>query len=187
MNLIYDNLGRTERFLIENLIGTSYVVDLGVVTATDQSTVDVQHAVIQVRYGKELPPTVTRKVEVVWLFPGVWNLKAGDVVLLLGLKDYVKRAQGASVSKTDVPLHYTQATLKAVPIRSSSAPTVIAVDSANLVQIKNAAASLYTAIQNLVQGIQGGTYGGAGAPGPFVDTTGKVATALTQLGQIMKA
>lgn len=178
MNPIFDNLGRQPRWLIENLIGTSYVVDVGVVIATDQSTVDVQHAVQQVRYGKTLPATVTRKIEVLWPFPGTWQISVGDPVLLLGTKDYVESTKAISVGPTDVPLHYTQTNLKAVPIYPSGTA---------LIQIKNAAASLYTIVQNLVQGIQGGTYGGAGAPGPFVDTTGKVAAALTQLGQLLKA
>ncbi len=185
MNPIFDNLGRQPRWLIENLIGTSYIVDLGVVVSTDQTTVDVQHAVIQVKYGKELPPTVTRKVEVVWLFPGVWNIQAGDVMLLLGLKDYVKKAQGVSVAKTDVPVHYTQATLKAVPVRSSAAQGVIAFDSANLLQIKNTAASLYTILSTLIQGIQGALCAFPGSP--LVDTTTLIAQAAVQLGQLLKA
>jgi len=183
MNPVFDQLGRQPRWLIENLIGASYIVDLGVVVATDQTTVDVQHAVIQVKYGQELPETVTRNVEVLWTFPGTWNLHARDVVLLVGLKDYVKRAQGASVGTTDVPLHYTQETLKAIPIRASSAQTVIKVDSEGLLQVKNAVASLFTIFQDIIQGVQGGAYGS----GAFVDTTTKMTAAAALLGQLLKA
>ena len=33
------------------------------------------------------------------MFPGVWNIQAGDVMLLLGLKDYVKKVQGCRLRR----------------------------------------------------------------------------------------
>jgi hypothetical protein len=56
--------------------------------------------------------------------------------------------------------------------------------SGGLLQIKTAAASLYTIIQTLIQGIQGATcVNGA----PLTDTTTKIAQSMIQLGQLLKA
>lgn len=192
-NPVLESIGRTPKWLIEDVLAGKYILDLGIVQGTDQTTVDVQHTVIPTVYGKGLgsggspDPVVTKKVEVVWAFPGNWTLQQGDIVLLLGLRAYVKTAYAKSPAKTDIGLSYTRETMKAVPLYSSVHGATITVDGSNLVHIKNAAASLYTAIQNFIQGVQGGTYGGSGAPGPFVDTTGKVSLALSQLGQIMGA
>jgi hypothetical protein len=49
--------------------------------------------------------------------------------------------------------------------------------------IGNSTSDLKTALTNLIQGIQGATFGGY----PCVDATGKIATALIQLGQILDA
>jgi hypothetical protein len=184
-----ENLGLQIRDLIENILYNSFILDIGIVTAVNGggATVDVEHAIQLNKLGTVLPPTVTKHVEVVWAFPGNWTLANGDIVLLVGLKDYLKTAYVSAPASTDIPLHYTQMTMKAIPLYSSMHQAQITIDGSNLVHIKNAAASLYTAIQNFIQGVQGGTYGGSGTPGPFVDTTGKVALALTQLGQILGA
>ena len=188
-NPILENLGIKERDLIENILATSFILDLGIVTAVHGggASVDVQHAIQLNKLGTTLPPTVTKNVEVVWTFPGNWALTQGDIVLLVGMKDFLKTAYATAPGPTDIPLHYTQETMKAIPLYSAKHSATITVDGSNLVHIKNAAASLFTAIQNFIQGVQGGTYGGSGTPGPFVDTTGKVTQALTQLSQIMGA
>lgn len=193
-NPILENLGIKERDLIENILATSFILDLGIVTAVHGggASVDVQHAIQLNKLGTTLPPTVTKNVEVVWPFPGNWSLTQGDIVLLVGMKDFLKTAYATAPGPTDIPLHYTQETMKAIPLYSAKHSATITVDGSNLVQIKNAAASLYTAIQNLIQGIQGATYipypgGITSLPVAIADTTGKIATALAQLGQIMKA
>lgn len=182
-NQVLEAMGRTDSWLISAVVSGMEIVDLGVVVATDQRTVDVQHAVVQQAAGVKLPATVTRSVEVVWLFAGTWNVAVGDAVLLLGLKDYVARADGASAGPTDVPLHYSQETMKALPLYPSSRGARIQVDAGGLFHVKNASASLFTVLQTLIQGIQGATAGG----NPIVDATTKIAQALTQLGQLMGA
>lgn len=147
---VVDAVGRTPRWLIEDVIAGKYLVDLGIVQSTDQSTVDVQHAVIRKAYGTPLGPTVTKGLEVVWAFPGSWTLAAGDIVLLLGMKDYVKTAHVSAPAETDVGWSYTQETMKAVPLYSSKHKAQITIDGSDLVHIKNAAASLFTVLNTLV-------------------------------------
>ena len=182
---VLENLGLQIRDLIENIIANSFILDIGIVQSVNGggTSVNVQHAIQLNKYGQTLPPTVTNNVEVAWAFPGNWTLAQGDIVLLVGLKDYVKTIYTSAPSPTDIPLHHTQETMKAIPLYSAMHAAAITVDGSNLVHIKNAAASLYTVLNNLIVGIQGATAGG----NPIVDTTTKIATALTQLGQIMGA
>ena len=186
-NPILENLGLQLRDLIENIIATSFILDLGIVMAVrgGGANVDVQHAVQLNKLGTTLPPTVTKNVEVVWPFPGNWALTQGDIVLLVGMKDFLKTAYATAPGPTDVPLHYTQETLKAIPLYSAKHSVTIAVDSANLLQVKNAAASLYTILSTLISGIQLAQCASPGSP--LVDTSTEIAQAMVQLGQLLKA
>ena len=56
-------------------------------------------------------------------------------------------------------------------------------DASGLIHVKNQNQSLATALNNLINGIQGATCPSGG--GPLVDTTGKIATALSQLGGLL--
>ncbi len=148
---ILDGLGLTDADLIDSIVSGKYVVDLGIVTATNQTTVDVKHAVVQQVSGAALPATVTKGVEILWPFPGTWTIAVGDLVLLLGAKDFVAQANGLSApATTDIAWHYTQETMKAIPIYSASKQAQITIDSSNLVHVKNAAASLFTILNNLL-------------------------------------
>ena len=186
-NPILENLGLQLRDLIENIIATSFILDLGIVTAVKGggANVDVQHAVQLNKLGTTLPPTVTKNVEVVWTFPGTWALTQGDLVLLVGLKDYVKTVGVSAPAPTDIPLHYSQETMKAIPLYSSLHAVSIAVDGANLLQVKNSAASLYTILSTLISGIQLAQCASPGST--LVDTSTKIAQAMVQLGQLLKA
>jgi len=175
---IYDAVGRMPAWLIENILASKFIVDVGVVQATDQTTVDVQHAIIPQKFGQTLQPTVTKRVEVLWPFPGTWQIATGDVVLLLGGKDFVKTAAGATPTTTDIPWHYTQETLKAVPLYSASKQAQIVIDAANLFHVKNAAASLFTVINNLLSALS--TFAVSCEAGP----TGLAAAATTLAGAL---
>ena len=186
-NPILENLGIKERDLIENILATSFILDLGIVTAVHGggASVDVQHAIQLNKLGTTLPPTVTKNVEVVWPFPGNWSLTQGDIVLLVGMKDFLKTAYATAPGPTDIPLHYSQETMKAIPLYSSLHAVSIAVDGANLLQVKNSAASLYTILSTLISGIQLAQCASPGSP--LVDTSTKIAQAMVQLGQLLKA
>lgn len=108
-------LGMTDRDLILALLGASFIVDVGVISAVNGNLVDVQHAIQPRSGGEQLESTETKGVELLWPYPVQWDVQAGDAVLLLGLKDYVRTVSGLQPGPTDVTLHYTQETMKAVP------------------------------------------------------------------------
>ena len=188
---LFANLGITERDLIKSIIASRFIVDFGIVVAVsaDKTQVDVQHAIQPKLFGTQLQTTVTKGVEVLWPASAAmaiqWDLAAGDTVLLVGLKDFVETVKVSAPAPTDVGLHYTQETMKAIPMGEYGTPAQVTINgSGGLLQIKTAAASLYTIIQTLIQGIQGATcVNGA----PLTDTTTKIAQSMIQLGQLLKA
>ena len=190
-DILMSGFGYTTRDLIRDIVAGRYIVDFGVITKVsgDKTKVDVEHAIQRKILGIQLPATMSHDVEVLWpasaQFSAKFDLAAGDTVLLLGLKDYVKTAKITRSDKTDVPLHYSQANLKALPVGlfNTSASVQLAI-SGGLVQLKNSSASLYTIVQTLIQGIQGAICVNGN---PLTDTTTKIAQSLTQLGQLFKA
>lgn len=115
--------GLSERDLITNILNSFFIVDYGYINKVNgDKTVNVTHSAKPVLLdGTELPETTTDNVEVLTIsgagFAIQWDYKAGDKVLLLGLKDYVPRVK--NVKKADVPkafIHYDRATIKALPL-----------------------------------------------------------------------
>lgn len=113
----------TDRDLISSVVNSFYIVDYGFVTAVNtDGSVNVTHAKRAVtRYGKTLPEVKTDNVQVLTFSGAGFSLKPdvkkGDKVLLLGLKDYVEDvADIASSSETEVFLHYSRETMKALPL-----------------------------------------------------------------------
>lgn len=113
----------SERDLIASIVSSFYIVDYGYINKVNgDKTVNVTHATKPVLTdGTELPETVTSNVEVLTIcgagFCVQWDYKAGDKVLLLGLKNYVPEA--GTVKQAEIPkafVHYTRATLKAIPL-----------------------------------------------------------------------
>lgn len=105
------------------MLASRFIVDYGYINKVNgDGTVDITHAVKGVMMdGTELPETVTPEVEV--LFPSGeefalrWQLKAGDRVLLVGLRDYVPKV--SAVDKAEPPkafLHYERGNVKALPL-----------------------------------------------------------------------
>ncbi len=155
-----EDIGLTEADLIRNVVANTFILDFGIVEAVNgDGTVDVQHAVQPTRLGYQLPPTVTRNVEVVWPSSSQFNppfeLAAGDTVLLVGLKDYVKTAKVSAPDYTDVPLHYTQQTMKAIPMGANKG-------AARFVTYTELNAALQSFLTALKAAVAAGCQGGSG-------------------------
>ena len=113
----------SEKDLITNILNNFFIVDYGYINKVNaDKTVNVTHAAKPVLMdGTELGETTTDNVEVLTIsgagFSIQWDYKAGDKVLLLGLKDYIPNV--GNVSKAEVPkafLHYDRTTIKAIPL-----------------------------------------------------------------------
>jgi len=110
-----------------------FMVDYGVVTKINSDkTIDVQHVVNPVSInGTVLPPYKTTSVEVMYpqsaCFGAYWPINVGDVVLLLGTKDFVSKTADVTADVTGVPpkifSHYQQRNLKAIPLSGKSSKT----------------------------------------------------------------
>jgi hypothetical protein len=112
-----------DRSLIESLVSSFYILDYGYIkTVHPDKTIDVVHAKRLKTYkGDSLKPTLTKGLEVLTLagagFSIQFDYKAGDKVLLLGLKDYVPKTKNVSTATdTTSYLHYSRETMKALPL-----------------------------------------------------------------------
>ncbi len=122
-NSIFLNEKLTERNIIESVLASHYIVDYGFIkNVNDDKTIDVVHAKqLKTLDGKSLKATITKKVEVLTLcgagFSINFDYKKGDKVLLLGLKDYIKKAADVNAAtETTTYMHYTRETIKALPL-----------------------------------------------------------------------
>ncbi len=120
----------------KSLIYDNIFLDYGIVTkVTDNATVDVTHAAIEVLLdGTEVPEVRSKDVEVLWPASSGFSMQneiaIGDKVLLLGLKSYVPAV--ADVDSAKVPKsfdHYNRATLKAIPLCSFNSDAACVVKS----------------------------------------------------------
>lgn len=123
MNSVFGAEKFNDRSLIESLVASFYILDYGYIkTVNPDKTVDVVHAKRLKAYtGKSLNPTTTKGLEVLTLAGSGFSLqidyKAGDKVLLLGLKDYVPKTEDVtSATETTSYLHYSRETMKALPL-----------------------------------------------------------------------
>jgi hypothetical protein len=123
MNDIFQAERYTDRNLIESILASFYINDYGYIKKVNpDKTVDVIHAkMLKTMDGQSLRPTTTKALEVLTLSCGGFALqvdyKAGDKVLLLGLKDYVPKTQQVAIpTETTSYLHYTRETMKALPL-----------------------------------------------------------------------
>lgn len=140
-NSIFENEKTTERTLIESILSSYFIIDYGFIKAVNQDkTINVTHAKQLKTYdGTTLKPTVTENVEVLTLagagFSFRFDYKKGDKVMLLGLKDYIKRVdEVTSATETTTYLHYSRETLKALPlcVFSDKAKVQISVEDGKL-------------------------------------------------------
>lgn len=112
----------TDRDLIEAVVNTYFIIDYGVVDKVNGDTVDVTHAKIQeLEDGTKLPALKTKGVELLTISTAGLSIKAdvkaGDKVLLLGLKDYVPAVKDVcDASAQTAFLHYKRDGMKALPL-----------------------------------------------------------------------
>ena len=123
MDNIFEAERYTDRDLIQSILASFYIIDYGYIKKVNpDKSIDVVHAkMLKTMQGENLRPTTTKSVEVLTLSCGGFALqvdyKAGDKVLLLGLKDYVPNtAKVLIATETTSYMHYTQETLKALPL-----------------------------------------------------------------------
>jgi hypothetical protein len=120
---LIENLGITKRDLIKSIIAEFFFADFGTVKAVHGSpptAVDVQHSVQPQLFGQQLETTVTKGIELLFIGGGAgmsfeWDVNQGDPVLLIGLRDIVSAANPVP-APPGVTLHYTQETMKAIPL-----------------------------------------------------------------------
>ncbi len=122
-NSVFESERLTERSLIESILSSFYIIDYGYIkTVNPDETIDVIHAKkLKLLNGKELNQTLTKKIEVLTVagsgFSFKFDYKKGDKVLLLGLKNYIKKVEDVtSATETTAYTHYTRETLKAIPM-----------------------------------------------------------------------
>lgn len=113
----------TDRAMVESLVSSFYIVDYGFINKVNaDKTVNVTHAKKQILLdGSELPAIETPNIEVLTIcgagFSLQFDYKAGDKVLLLGLKDFVGKVEEVKqASSPDTYIHYNRTTLKALPL-----------------------------------------------------------------------
>jgi hypothetical protein len=130
-----------DRNLIESIVSSFFILDYGYIkTVNTDKTVDVIHAKRLKTYtGDSLKPTLTKGLEVLTIagagFSVQFDYKAGDKVLLLGLKDYVPKTKDVtSATETTSYLHYSRETMKALPlcVFNSDAKVQIKVENGKL-------------------------------------------------------
>jgi hypothetical protein len=158
--------------IIKSVIGATFFADYGIISqVNDDDTINVTHSALAVLInGTVLPKTETYNVEVLYpasaAFGQKWPLAVGDGVLLIGLKNYVETTNGIAEPEeapTSFP-HYTQNTMKAIPLQSVTAPKVTIVvngtdlelvnsNSGGKFKIANTSKSLETVLENLINHI----------------------------------
>lgn len=123
MDGIFEAERYTDRNLIESILASFYICDYGYIKKVNpDKTVDVIHAkMLKTMSGQSLRPTTTKALEVLSISCGGFALqvdyKAGDKVLLLGLKDYVPKTGAVAIpTETTSYFHYTRETMKALPL-----------------------------------------------------------------------
>lgn len=123
MKNILDAVNLTDRDLITSIVNNYFILDYGIVSkVNDDKTVNVIHAKIPVTTdGEQLKQLETKNLEVLQLSGASFSLyidiKQGDRVLLLGLKNYIAGvADVDSATKQESVLHYRRETMKAFPL-----------------------------------------------------------------------
>lgn len=113
----------TDRSLIESVVAGFYILDYGFIkNVNSDGTIDVAHArQLVTTEGQTLPATITKGIEVLTIagagFSLQFDLKKGDKVLVLGLKNKIdKVADVESTEANNSRHHYDRSTLKAMPL-----------------------------------------------------------------------
>lgn len=199
MNL-WDNIGLTDRDLIEALVGNFFILDYGFIAEVNpDKTVNVTHAKRpKARNGDNLPPLQTKNVEMLTLsgsgFSVKFDYKKGDKVLLLGLKNYIKSVdEVTAATETKSFIHYSRDTLKAFPlcIFNSNAKVKIEAEGGKLKTTATAIelngnskqfvtwAELNQALQTFMTTLNAHTHSGAGSGVPTTPMVLDISSAKT--------
>lgn len=128
----------TDRDLIESVVASFFIVDYGVINKVNaDKTVNVTHAKIQeLTDGTKLPALETKNLEVLTITTAGFSInpevKAGDKVLLLGLKDYVPAVKDVDGAKDqEAYLHYKRDGMKALPLCVFNADAKVKIEIAD--------------------------------------------------------
>ncbi len=132
---VYNGLSFTEKDLIESIVSNFYFVDYGFVSAVNgDKTVNVTHAkFLTSATGEQLEATITKNIEVLtFATKGIsinFEIKQGDKVLLLGLKNRVEKTQDVTIAtQQNTPIHYCRDTIKAIPFGVFDSTAKIQID-----------------------------------------------------------
>ena len=113
----------TDRTLIESVVASFFILDYGYVAEVNaDGTINVVHAKLQTDLeGNNFKEMKTKNIQVLSLstnaFSIKWDIKPGDKVLLVGLKDYVRDVSDVSkATEQEAFIHYSRETLKALPL-----------------------------------------------------------------------
>lgn len=120
---VIEAAGLNDRNLIEAIVGNFFIIDYGFITKVNpDKTVNVTHAKRPKSVtGEDLREITTTNLEVLTIagkgFSLNFDFQKGDKVLLLGLKNYIKKTGDINnATNTDTYLHYSRETMKVLPL-----------------------------------------------------------------------
>lgn len=120
---VIEAAGLNDRNLIEAIVGNFFIIDYGFITKVNpDKTVNVTHAKRPKSVtGEDLREITTTNLEVLTIagkgFSLNFDFQKGDKVLLLGLKNYIKKTGDVNnATNTDTYLHYSRETMKVLPL-----------------------------------------------------------------------
>lgn len=141
---VYNGLSFTEKDLIESIVSNFYFIDYGFVSAVNgDKTINVTHAkFLTSATGEQLEATITKNIEVLtFATKGIsinFEIKQGDKVLLLGLKNRVEKTQDVTIAtQQNTPIHYCRDTLKAIPFGVFDSTAKIQIDFSKGINVKS--------------------------------------------------
>lgn len=161
---LFDHIVQSDVDVIRRVVSSMYFVDYGIVDKVNSDkTIDVKHAKkIRLGSGKDIEPfTLTSSVEVLSLSSTEFSLsipiQKGDRVMLFGLKNVLRTVNVTSPSKQETFDHYSQETLKALPLclPSASSKVIVEVDNGKMV-LKNQVNSLKAVLDELLDALTTG-------------------------------
>lgn len=135
-------MGLNDRDLIVALISQFFILDYGYISEINaDNTVNVVHATKPVTTsGKVMEQMTTTNLEVLTLSGAGFSLNLklakGDKVLLLGLKNYIKKVDEADqAAELKCFLHYTRETMKVLPlcVFNSDAKVTVEIEEGTMV------------------------------------------------------
>lgn len=135
MSDFFKAMSTSEAQVIDSRIFSNYFSDYGIVKSVSEGKVDVILASTGSVWGKDTGEIIVPGVEI--LYPSSsglsveYEVKAGDGVLLIGLRTYIETVKGlSSAEKPKANMRYALENMKAIPL------SVIRDDSGVIVTVK---------------------------------------------------